>query len=151
MTTPRVISRTSTDIDSDYKWGFTIDIDEESAPRGLNEDIVRFISAKKGEPDWLLAWRFKAYANWQKMVDPVRVKFSQQWVMADYPEINYQDIIYYSAPKQMEGPKSLDEVDPELLETYKKLGIPLEEQKMLSGVAVDAVFDETGYRTTVAA
>jgi len=132
----------------DYKYGFVTDIEQESAPPGLNEDIIRFISAKKEEPAWLLEWRFKAYANWQKMVDPVRVQFSQQWVMADYPEINYQDIIYFSAPKQAVGPKSLDEVDPELLETYKKLGIPLEEQKMLSGVAVDAVFDSVSVATT---
>ena len=132
----------------DYKYGFVTDIEQESAPPGLNEDIIRFISAKKEEPEWLLDWRFKAYANWQKMVDPVRVRFSEQWVMADYPEINYQDIIYFSSPKQADGPKSLDEVDPELLETYKKLGIPLEEQKMLSGVAVDAVFDSVSVATT---
>ncbi len=132
----------------DYKYGFVTDIEADSAPPGLSEDIVRFISAKKDEPAWLLEWRLKAYANWQKMVDPVRVKFSQQWVMANYPEINYQDIIYYSSPKMAEGPKSLDEVDPELLETYKKLGIPLEEQKMLSGVAVDAVFDSVSVATT---
>ena len=132
----------------EYKYGFVTDIEQESAPPGLNEDIIRFISAKKDEPQWLLDWRLKAYDNWQKMVDPVRLKPSEQWVMADYPEIDYQDIIYYSAPKQKEGPKSLDEVDPELLETYEKLGIPLEEQKMLAGVAVDAVFDSVSVATT---
>ena len=125
----------------DYKYGVVTDIEQESAPPGLNEDIIGFISAKKEEPEWLLDWRLKAYNNWQKMVDPTHAKPSEQWVMADYPKIDYQDIIYYSAPKLKEGPKSLDEVDPELLETYEKLGIPLEEQKMLAGVAVDAVFD----------
>ncbi|MEE2754729.1 MAG: Fe-S cluster assembly protein SufB [Candidatus Latescibacterota bacterium] len=132
----------------DYKYGFVTDIEADSAPPGLNEDTVRFISAKKEEPEWLLEWRLKAYTNWLKMSDPVRAKPSEQWVMADYPEINYDDIIFYSAPKQKDGPKSLDEVDPELLETYKKLGIPLEEQKMLAGVAVDAVFDSVSVATT---
>jgi Fe-S cluster assembly protein SufB len=132
----------------DYKYGFVTDIEQDSAPPGLDEDTVRFISAKKEEPGWLLEWRLKAYRNWQKMVDPVRVKESEQWVMAEYPELDYKDIIFYSAPKQNDGPKSLDEVDPELLETYKKLGIPLEEQKMLAGVAVDAVFDSVSVATT---
>ena len=132
----------------DYKYGFVTDIEQESAPPGLNEDIIGFISAKKEEPEWLLDWRLKAYNNWQKMVDPTHAKPSEQWVMADYPQIDYQDIIYYSAPKLKEGPKSLDEVDPELLETYEKLGIPLEEQKMLAGVAVDAVFDSVSVTTT---
>ncbi len=131
-----------------YKYGFVTDIEQDSAPPGLNEDIIRFISAKKEEPEWLLEWRLKAFENWKKMIDPSRVKLSEQWVMADYPEIDYQSIIYYSAPKKKEGPKSLDEVDPELLETYKKLGIPLEEQKMLAGVAVDAVFDSVSVTTT---
>ena len=132
----------------DYKYGFVTDIEQESAPPGLNEDIIGFISAKKEEPEWLLDWRLKAYNNWQKMVDPTHAKPSEQWVMADYPQIDYQDIIYYSAPKLKEGPKSLDEVDPELLETYEKLGIPLEELKMLAGVAVDAVFDSVSVTTT---
>ncbi len=131
-----------------YKYGFVTDIEQDSAPPGLNEDIIRFISAKKEEPEWLLEWRLKAFENWKKMIDPSRVKLSEQWVMADYPEIDYQSIIYYSAPKKKEGPRSLDEVDPELLETYKKLGIPLEEQKMLAGVAVDAVFDSVSVTTT---
>ena len=131
-----------------YKYGFVTDIEQESAPPGLNEDIIGFISAKKEEPEWLLDWRLKAYNNWQKMVDPTHAKPSEQWVMADYPKIDYQDIIYYSPPKLKEGPKSLDEVDPELLETYEKLGIPLEEQKMLAGVAVDAVFDSVSVATT---
>ncbi len=132
----------------EYKYGWTTDIEQDAAPPGLNEDIVRFISAKKDEPEWLLEWRLKAYRNWLKMTDPTHVPESEQWVMADYPKINYQDIIYYSAPKQKKAPKSLDEVDPELLRTYEKLGIPLEEQKMLAGVAVDAVFDSVSVATT---
>ena len=132
----------------EYKYGWTTDIEQESAPPGLNEDIVRFISAKKEEPEWLLEWRLKAYRNWLTMVDPTRVPQSERWVMAKYPQINYQDIIYYSAPKQKVAPKSLDEIDPELLRTYEKLGIPLEEQKMLSGIAVDAVFDSVSVATT---
>ena len=132
----------------EYKYGWTTDIEQDSAPPGLNEDIVRFISAKKEEPEWLLEWRLKAYRNWLTMVDPTRVPQSERWVMAKYPQINYQDIIYYSAPKQKVAPKSLDEIDPELLRTYEKLGIPLEEQKMLSGIAVDAVFDSVSVATT---
>ena len=132
----------------EYKYGWTTDIEQDSAPPGLDEGTVRFISAKKEEPEWLLEWRLHAYRNWLKMTDPTRVPGSEQWVMAEYPEIDYQDIIYYSAPKQKKAPKSLDEVDPELLRTYEKLGIPLEEQKMLSGVAVDAVFDSVSVATT---
>ena len=132
----------------EYKYGWTTDIEQDSAPPGLNEDIVRFISAKKEEPEWLLEWRLHAYRNWLKMSDPAHAPKSEQWVMAKYPEIDYQDIIYYSAPKQKEGPKSLDEVDPELLRTYEKLGIPLVEQQMLAGVAVDAVFDSVSVATT---
>jgi Fe-S cluster assembly protein SufB len=132
----------------EYKYGWTTDIEQDSAPPGLDEDIVRFISAKKDEPEWLLEWRLHAYRNWLKMTDPTRVPKSEQWVMAEYPQINYQDIIYYSAPKQKEGPKSLDEVDPELLRTYEKLGIPLIEQQMLAGIAVDAVFDSVSVATT---
>tara|TARA_B100001123_G_scaffold218358_2_gene246478 strand:- start:1470 stop:2936 length:1467 start_codon:yes stop_codon:yes gene_type:complete len=132
----------------EYKYGFVTDIDQDSAPPGLDEDIIAFISNKKEEPDWLLEWRLKAYRNWLKMDDPTCRKKSRLWAMVDYPEIDYQNIIYYSAPKQTEGPKSLDEVDPELIETYNKLGIPLEEQKMLAGVAVDAVFDSVSVATT---
>ena len=132
----------------EYKYGWTTDIEQDSAPPGLDEGTVRFISAKKEEPEWLLEWRLHAYRNWLKMTDPTQVPGSEQWVMAEYPEIDYQDIIYYSAPKQKKAPKSLDEVDPELLRTYEKLGIPLEEQKMLSGVAVDAVFDSVSVATT---
>ena len=132
----------------EYKYGFVTDIDQDSAPPGLDEDIIAFISNKKEEPDWLLEWRLKAYRNWLKMDDPTCRKKSRLWAMVDYPEIDYQNIIYYSAPKQTEGPKSLDEVDPELIETYNKLGIPLEEQKMLAGVAVDAVFESVSVATT---
>jgi len=125
-----------------YKYGFVTDIEEDRAPKGLSEDIIRFISAKKHEPEWLLEWRLKAYAHWQTMPEP-------KWAMVTFPPIDYQDSYYYSAPKsQADRPKSLDEVDPQLLETYKKLGIPLEEQKMLAGVAVDAVFDSVSVATT---
>ncbi len=126
---------------SDYKWGFVTDIEADSAPPGLNEDIVRFISAKKEEPEWMLEWRLKAFRHWQTMTEPT-------WPNVEYPPIDYQDIIYYSAPKQKKKLNSLDEVDPALLETYNKLGIPLDEQKMLAGVAVDAVFDSVSVATT---
>lgn len=130
------------EIGEKYKFGFVTDIESELAPKGLNEDIVRFISAKKGEPDWMLEWRLEAFRRWQKMKEP-------NWAKVDYPEIDFQDIHYYAAPKsQDDGPKSLDEVDPELLETYNKLGIPLQEQMMLAGVAVDAVFDSVSVVTT---
>ncbi len=132
----------------EYKYGFVTDIEQDSAPPGLNEGIIRFISAKKEEPDWLTEWRLRAYRNWLKMDDPTRRAKRRQWARVDYPDIDYQDIIYYSAPKGTEGPGSLDEVDPELLRTYEKLGIPLEEQKMLAGVAVDAVFDSVSVATT---
>ena len=132
----------------EYQHGFVTDIEADSAPPGLNEETIAFISAKKEEPQWLLDWRLKAYRNWLKMEDPTKRKKSERWAMVDYPSIDYQDIIYYSAPKTTDGPKSLDEVDPELLSTYKKLGIPLEEQKMLAGVAVDAVFDSVSVATT---
>jgi Fe-S cluster assembly protein SufB len=126
-----------------YKYGFSTDIEMEFAPKGLNEDIVRFISAKKKEPEWMLEWRLKAYRHWLTMETP-------NWAKVGYPEINYQDVYYYAAPKNMEdGPKSLDEVDPELLKTYEKLGIPLREQELLAGVvAVDAVFDSVSVATT---
>ena len=129
------------DATGQYKYGFVTDIETEKAPKGLNEDIIRFISAKKNEPEWMLEWRLKAYAKWLTMDAP-------DWAKLNIPEIDYQDIHYYAAPKSAEGPKSLDEVDPELLATYEKLGIPLNEQKMLAGVAVDAVFDSVSVATT---
>lgn len=128
-------------IKSDYKYGFTTDIEMDSAPKGLNEDIVRFISAKKNEPEWLLAYRLKAFRHWLKMEDPL-------WAKVDYPKINFQDIIYYAAPKKKKTLNSLDEVDPELRKTFEKLGISLEEQKRLTGVAVDAVIDSVSVKTT---
>ncbi|MDR2083726.1 MAG: Fe-S cluster assembly protein SufB [Bacteroidales bacterium] len=126
---------------TEYQDGFVTDIQNESAPKGLNEDIIRFISAKKEEPDWLLEYRLKAYHNWLKMIEP-------HWAHLDYPPINYQDIIYYSAPIQKKQLDSIDDVDPELLKTFDKLGIPLEEQKRLANVAVDAVFDSVSVKTT---
>jgi Fe-S cluster assembly protein SufB len=125
----------------EYKWGFVTDIQADAAPRGLNEDIIRFISAKKHEPEWLLEWRLKAYRHWLTMVEP-------RWPNVHYEPIDYQDIIYYSAPRQRKSLKSLDEVDPELLRTYEKLGISLREQERLTGVAVDAVFDSVSVATT---
>ncbi len=141
---------------SGYKWGFSTDIEMDLAPKGLNEDIVRLISARKGEPDWMLEWRLKAFALWKGMTEP-------KWARVGYPPIDYQDIHYYAAPKKKAGPKSLDEVDPELLKTYEKLGIPLKERAILAGVegagvegagepvsqiAVDAVFDSVSVATT---
>jgi Fe-S cluster assembly protein SufB len=137
------------DVDK-YKYGFTTKIDEVRAPKGLSEDVVRFISAKKGEPDWLLNWRLEAYRRWVTMQEPT-------WANVHYPRIDFQDLYYYAAPKSTEGPKSLAEVDPQLLETYAKLGIPLKEQAVLAGVegarvegrvAVDAVFDSVSVVTT---
>ena len=126
----------------EYKYGFYTDIETDAVPPGLDEDVVRLISRKKKEPHFLLEWRLRAYRHWLKMDEP-------RWAFVNYPPIDYQDIIYYSAPKSQEdGPASLDEVDPELLETYKKLGIPLQEQEMLAGVAVDAVFDSVSVATT---
>jgi Fe-S cluster assembly protein SufB len=126
----------------EYKWGFVTDIESESFAPGLDEDVVRRLSARKNEPEFMLEWRLAAYRHWLKMVEPT-------WAQVDYPPIDYQSIIYFSAPKSPgEGPKSLDEIDPELLRTYEKLGIPLEEQKMLAGVAVDAVFDSVSVATT---
>ena len=131
----------------DYEWGFVTDIEADSAPPGLNEEIIRFISAKKEEPEFMLEWRLKAYRQWLKMEDPTRRAPSERWAKVSYPDIDYQSVVYYSAPKKKEL-NSLGEVDPELLETYEKLGIPLEEQKMLAGVAVDAVFDSVSVATT---
>lgn len=125
----------------EYKYGFVTEIETESAPKGLNEDIIRLISTKKEEPEWLLEWRLKAFEHWKKMEEPF-------WPNVKYPPIDYNDIIYYSAPKQKKKLNSLDEVDPEILKTFDKLGIPLEEQKILSGVAVDAVFDSVSVATT---
>ncbi|MGE0773193.1 MAG: Fe-S cluster assembly protein SufB [Cyclobacteriaceae bacterium] len=125
----------------EYQHGWTVDLENDSAPKGLNEEIVRFISTKKNEPEWLLEWRLKAYRHWTTMPQP-------KWANVKYPEINYQDIIYYSAPKQKATPKSLDEVDPELIKTFEKLGISLTEQKRLTGVAVDAVIDSISVATT---
>ncbi len=126
----------------DYEHGFTTEIDADTVPPGLNEDVIAFISQKKGEPEWLLEWRLKAYRHWQTMTEP-------NWQHLNIDPIDYQAISYYSAPKSKDdGPKSLDEVDPKLLETYEKLGIPLQEQKMLAGVAVDAVFDSVSVATT---
>ena len=126
----------------EYKYGFYTDIEADALPPGLDEDVIRLISRKKKEPRFLLDWRLRAYRHWLKMEEP-------KWAFINYPPIDYQDIIYYSAPKSQEdGPASLDEVDPELLETYKKLGIPLQEQEMLAGVAVDAVFDSVSVATT---
>jgi len=125
----------------EYKYGFVTDIESETIPRGLSEDIVRTISAKKNEPEWLLEWRLKAYRHWLTMTEP-------EWANVNYPKIDYQDIIYYSAPKPKKKLESLDEVDPELLDTFEKLGIPLHEQKMLANVAVDAIFDSVSVATT---
>src|SRR5262249_4045598 len=129
-------------VKQEYKYGFYTDLETESAPPGLNEDIIRLISAKKNEPQWLTDWRLKAFRHWQTMTEP-------PWQFVKYPAVNFQDIIYYVAPKQKtDGPKSLEEVDPKLLETYEKLGIPLKERERLAGVAVDAVFDSVSVGTT---
>ena len=128
-------------ISQEYEYGFTTDIDQEKIPPGLNEDVIRIISSKKQEPEWLLDWRLKAYKQWLKMEEP-------DWSKLNYEDIDFQAISYYAAPKQKEKLKSLDEVDPELLDTYNKLGIPLEEQKLLANVAVDAVFDSVSVTTT---
>ncbi len=135
----------SIDVDQ-YKYGFVTEIESEKAPRGLDEDTVRFISAKKNEPAWMLEWRLEAFRRWKTLQEPT-------WARVHYPKINYQDLYYYAAPKKKEGPTSLDEVDPEILKTYEKLGIPLREQEMLAGVqksnvAVDAVFDSVSVVTT---
>ena len=129
----------------EYKWGFVTDIKEDRAPKGLNEDIIRFISAKKNEPEFMLEWRLKAYRHWESLE---KAEAEPKWANIHYPPINYQDISYYSAPKQKPNLQSLDELDPEILRTYEKLGIPLAEQKLLAGVAVDAVFDSVSVGTT---
>ncbi|MFN3364287.1 MAG: Fe-S cluster assembly protein SufB, partial [Allorhizobium sp.] len=133
------------DVDQ-YKYGFETTIEVDKAPKGLSEDIVRFISAKKNEPEWMLEWRLDAYRRWLTMVEPT-------WARVDYPKIDFNDIYYYAAPKSTAGPTTIDDVDPELLKVYEKLGIPLREQEMLAGVqtskiAVDAVFDSVSVVTT---
>src|SRR6201984_1056729 len=138
------------DVDQ-YKYGFVTDIESEKAPKGLDEDTVRFISAKKNEPEWMLNWRLDAYRRWLTMREP-------KWARVDYPAIDYQDLYYYSAPKKKAGPKPLDEIDLKILRTYEKLAIPLREQEILAGVerpdgtysrvAVDAVFDSVSVSTT---
>ncbi|HEU4876231.1 MAG TPA: Fe-S cluster assembly protein SufB, partial [Sphingomicrobium sp.] len=134
-------------IAKDYEWGFSSDIEQEFAPKGLSEDTVRFISAKKNEPEWMLEWRLKAYRAWLEMEEV-------DWAKLDIPRIDYQDAFYYAAPKAKPKLGSLDEVDPEILRVYEKLGIPIEEQKVLAGVegarkvAVDAVFDSVSVATT---
>ena len=125
----------------EYEFGFVTDIETDFAPKGLNEDIIRLISAKKEEPEWLLEFRLKAYRKWLTMKQPT-------WAHLNIPPIDYQDIIYYAAPKKKKELQSLDEVDPELLDTFNKLGISLDEQKRLTGVAVDAVMDSTSVKTT---
>lgn len=126
---------------SEYKWGFSTEIESDTIPKGLNEDTIRFISKKKNEPEWMTEWRLKAYNYWLKMEEP-------KWPNVTYPKVDFQDIVYYSAPKTKPTLNSMDEVDPELVKTFEKLGIPLEEQKKLSGVAVDAVFDSVSVTTT---
>src|SRR5689334_5546942 len=131
--------------DREYKYGFVSDIESESVPPGLDEEIIRTISAKKNEPEWLLDWRLKEYRHWAKLE---KSQAEPKWANIHYPPIDYQKIVYYSAPKSKTKPKSLEEVDPELLETYEKLGIPLRERERLAGVAVDAVFDSVSVATT---
>ena len=144
MATPKVISRKMKVLDSDYKWGFVTDIEADLAPKGLNEDIIRLISAKKNEPKWMLEWRLKAYRHW------IKLNYEEpKWAKIHHPPIDFQDIHYYSAPVQKKSPEGLDEVDPELVEAFNKLGIPIEEQKRLTGVAVDAVFDSVSVATTL--
>ena len=128
-------------VQSDYKYGFVSDLEADEAPKGLNENIIRFISSKKNEPEWMLEWRLKAYRHWLNMREP-------NWANVKFDPINYQDIIYYSAPKQKVKPESLDQIDPELRRTFEKLGISLDEQKRLTGVAVDAVIDSVSIGTT---
>jgi Fe-S cluster assembly protein SufB len=128
-------------VGSDYKYGFTSNIEQELLPKGLSEDVIRFISTRKNEPEWMLEWRLKAYEQWKAMAEP-------RWPNVDYPPVDFQDIIYWAAPKKKPELNSLDEVDPEILATFEKLGIPLEEQKVLAGVAVDVVLDSVSVKTT---
>jgi Fe-S cluster assembly protein SufB len=129
----------------EYKWGFVTEVEQEKIAKGLNEDVIRVISAKKNEPEFMLEWRLKAYRHWASLE---KAQAEPKWANIHYPPIDYQDIHYYSAPKMKKSKASLEEVDPEILKTYEKLGIPLEEQKMLQGVAVDAVFDSVSVATT---
>jgi len=129
-------------LDKNYEFGFTTEIDSETLPPGINEDVIRIISSKKNEPEFLLNWRLKAFAYWKTLKSP-------DWSQLNIDPIDYQSISYFSQPKQSNGPKSLDEVDPKLLETYEKLGIPLHERAQLAGVAVDAVFDSVSVVTTL--
>src|SRR6266702_6732730 len=131
--------------DQDYKWGFVTEIEDEQVPAGLDEGTIRLISAKKHEPEFMLQWRLKAYRHWASLE---KAQAEPKWANIHYGPINYQNIVYYSAPKQKPGLKSLSEVDPEILRTYEKLGIPLAEQQLLAGVAVDAVFDSVSVATT---
>ena len=143
MTTPANAIQDFTN--REYKWGFITEIEEDRIPKGLNEDVIRLISAKKNEPEFMLEWRLKAYRYWAKLE---KSEAEPKWANVHYGRIDYQDIVYYSAPKQKPALKSLNELDPEILRTYDKLGIPLEEQKRLAGVAVDAVFDSVSVATT---
>tara|TARA_B100000579_G_scaffold437715_1_gene468492 strand:+ start:72288 stop:73754 length:1467 start_codon:yes stop_codon:yes gene_type:complete len=148
MPTPDSISR-DTDLSGmdEYKWGFTTDVETELAPKGLDESIVKLISRKKEEPKWLLEWRLKAFRHWEKLLENSK---EPDWAKVKYPPIDFQDIYYYAAPKSMtETPKSLDDVDPEMLETFEKLGIPINEREKLAGVAVDAVFDSVSVANTL--
>jgi len=129
-------------VNREYAYGFVTDVETDTVPPGLNEDIIRTISAKKNEPEFMLEWRLKAYRRWLTMKEP-------HWANVQYPAIDYNSLVYYSAPKSVKPLQSLDEVDPELLATYKKLGISLNEQKMLAGVAVDAIFDSVSVGTTM--
>ena len=140
VATTETINQVKTTTDK-YKYGFSTEIEVDKAPKGLNEDIIRFISQKKEEPKWMLDWRLEAFKKWKRMEKP-------NWAKVSFPDIDFQDIYYYAAPKSKKKLNSLDEVDPELLKTYEKLGIPLNEQKMLAGVAVDAVFDSVSVATT---
>src|SRR5689334_1818732 len=133
-------------VNKEYKWGFVTEIESDSVPRGLSEDTIRLISSKKNEPDFMLEWRLNAYRHWLTLEE---TQAEPKWANVHYPPIDYQDIVYYSAPvRKKDGPKSLDDVDPELLKTYEKLGIPLREREILSGVAIDAVFDSVSVATT---
>jgi Fe-S cluster assembly protein SufB len=144
MSTPEPMDEVRALTEGEYKFGFVTDLEADTVPKGLNEDVIRLISAKKKEPDWLLEWRLDSFAKWQAMAG-----HEPTWARIKHPPIDFQDIRYYSAPKSKDDrPKSLDEVDPELLETYEKLGIPLREQEVLAGVAVDAVFDSISVATT---
>jgi len=144
VATENVLSRTSKDLDREYKWGFTTDIQSDIAPKGLNEDIVRLISSKKNEPEFLLDWRLKAYRHWES-----RSSDDPKWAKVEFPPIDFQDIHYYASPfTDDKKPESLDDVDPELIEAFNKLGIPIQEQKKMTGVAVDAIFDSSSVATT---